>query len=256
MHSLRGPTSRVRDIGFWLVTVLFRVGAVDITQRSRPAHTLPRVDTTRVWGQPPVTNLVDMWDHSPLHLLGTQFRTLSWSQGSRKVWGVGGPWCSFSNPGGSLCYCTCAQEAISTKSAGRKWLVSGLKTIGTFLLQRVQREDNPRVGHRQVYTSHAAVRNLMPSPTPPPPLGGGLQGPALFSHDQTAGTVTICPCPCHCQCVTPKGGGGAPPMAVSRSNTSLPPNPHPISKLEPKLSHICKETSLWPLEPLSTTPRR
>ena len=30
-------------------------------------------------------------------------------------------------PGGSLCYCTCAQEAISTKSAGRKWLVSGLK---------------------------------------------------------------------------------------------------------------------------------
>ena len=30
-------------------------------------------------------------------------------------------------PGGSLCYCTCAQEAISTKSAGRKWLVSGLE---------------------------------------------------------------------------------------------------------------------------------
>ena len=30
-------------------------------------------------------------------------------------------------PGGSLCYCKCAQEAISTKSAGRKWLVSGLK---------------------------------------------------------------------------------------------------------------------------------
>ena len=32
-----------------------------------------------------------------------------------------------SPPGRSLCYCTCAQEAISTKSAGRKWLVSGLK---------------------------------------------------------------------------------------------------------------------------------
>ena len=30
-------------------------------------------------------------------------------------------------PGGSLCYCTCAQEGISTKSAGRKWLVSGLE---------------------------------------------------------------------------------------------------------------------------------
>ena len=29
--------------------------------------------------------------------------------------------------GGSLGCCTCAQEAISTKSAGRKWLVSGLE---------------------------------------------------------------------------------------------------------------------------------
>ena len=34
---------------------------------------------------------------------------------------------SVTPPGGSLCYCTCAQEAISTKRAGRKWLVSGLK---------------------------------------------------------------------------------------------------------------------------------
>ena len=40
------------------------------------------------------------------------------------VWGRG---CAFLPPGGSLCYCTCAQEAISTKSAGRKWLVSGLE---------------------------------------------------------------------------------------------------------------------------------
>ena len=30
-------------------------------------------------------------------------------------------------PGGSLCYCTCTQEAIRTKSAGSKWLVSGLQ---------------------------------------------------------------------------------------------------------------------------------
>ena len=30
-------------------------------------------------------------------------------------------------PRGSLCYCTCAKEAISTKSAGRWWLVSGLQ---------------------------------------------------------------------------------------------------------------------------------
>ena len=37
------------------------------------------------------------------------------------------------------------------------------KTIGTFLLQRVQGEDNLRVGHRQVCRSNAAVRNLMPS---------------------------------------------------------------------------------------------
>ena len=28
---------------------------------------------------------------------------------------------------GSLSYCTCTKEAISTKSAGRKWLVSGLE---------------------------------------------------------------------------------------------------------------------------------
>ena len=34
---------------------------------------------------------------------------------------------AYEAPGGSLCYCTCAQEAISTKSAGRKWLVSGLE---------------------------------------------------------------------------------------------------------------------------------
>ena len=47
----------------------------------------------------------------------------------------------------------------------------------------------------------------------PPPLEGGVQGPALhfpcfscISHDKTAGTVTVCPCPCHR--VTPKGGGG------------------------------------------------
>ena len=42
------------------------------------------------------------------------------------LWGEVRPECSIA-PGGSLCYCTCAQEAISTKSAGRKWLVSGLE---------------------------------------------------------------------------------------------------------------------------------
>ena len=41
--------------------------------------------------------------------------------------GGGGTEAHLPNPGGSLCYCTCAQEAISTKSAGRKWLVSGLE---------------------------------------------------------------------------------------------------------------------------------
>ena len=50
---------------------------------------------------------------------------------------------------------------------------------------------------------------------PPPPSGGGLQGPAPFFpcfscifHDKTAGTVTVCPCHCPCPCVTPKRGGG------------------------------------------------
>ena len=33
-------------------------------------------------------------------------------------------------PGGNLGYCTCAQKATSTKSAGRKWLVSGLEDHG------------------------------------------------------------------------------------------------------------------------------
>ena len=37
------------------------------------------------------------------------------------------------------------------------------QTIGSFLLQRVQHEDNLRVGHRQVCRSNAAVRNQMPS---------------------------------------------------------------------------------------------
>ena len=73
------------------------------------------------------------------------------------------------------------------------------------------------------------------------PPGGGLQGPALFFpcfscifYDKTAGNVTVCPCPCHCHYVTPRAGG-APPIVVSRSNTSLPPPPAPHEQVGAKI---------------------
>ena len=63
--------------------------------------------------------------------------------------GCGGGCCSCNNgnrvlspPGGSLCYCTCAQEAISTKSAGRKWLVSSLEDHRTPPPRRVPLVDS------------------------------------------------------------------------------------------------------------------
>ena len=53
-----------------------------------------------------------------------------------------------------------------------------------------------------------------------------------------------------------KGGGGGVLLRLSAVLIHpLRPPPHPISKLEPKLSDICiEEISLWPLEPLSASP--
>ena len=50
-------------------------------------------------------------------------------------------------PGGSLCYCTCAQEAISTKSAGRKWLVGGLKDHRYLSVTKSATPPPPRIAH-------------------------------------------------------------------------------------------------------------
>ena len=66
-------------------------------------------------------------------------------------------WLEF--PEGTLSYCTCAQEAVSTKRRKKFGSSVAYKTIGTFL-SKVRREDASRLATEQAkFSKGAAVRH-------------------------------------------------------------------------------------------------
>ena len=103
---------------------------------------------------------------------------------------------------------------------------------------------------------------LEPLFQPPPPPGGGSKGWLAVFHvfhayamqkalSQSV-TVTVTVTVIVTVTVSLRGGGGGPPTVVSCSNKS----PLPIGKLAHKVSDLCiAEISVWPLQPLFTTPR-
>ena len=93
-------------------------------------------------------------------------------------------------PGGRLCYCTCAQEAISTKSAGRKWLVSGLKD------------------HRYLSVTKSATRR-QPAGGTPTSKQGLCSGMHLMLSLSTDPWICLDPPP-RAASLTPTGRGGLP----------------------------------------------
>ena len=70
------------------------------------------------------------------------------------MWGGGGP-----APEGTLSYCTCAQEAVSTKRRKKFGSSVAYKTIGTFL-SKVRHEDASGWATEQAkFSKGAAVRH-------------------------------------------------------------------------------------------------
>ena len=65
--------------------------------------------------------------------------------------------CGFA-PEGTLSYCTCAQEAVSTKRRKKFGSSVAYKTIGTFL-SKVRREDASGLATEAKFSKGAAVRH-------------------------------------------------------------------------------------------------
>ena len=95
------------------------------------------------------------------------------------------------------------------------------KTIRTVLSQRMQREDNPRVGHQRVCSGPAAVRNRRP-----------LDLPYMTTEFTCVDKSTEMPSPPG-RCLSGGGGGGGPggsgpslpPVAMKITATPCPPPP-------------------------------
>ena len=96
--------------------------------------------------------------------------------------------------GGTLGYCTCAQEAISTKRRTKIGSSVACKTRGIFLSQRVRQEDDHGEDTNQKAAAPWRLAKRAPSPPPHPRAPDAAGVVQTYTATPSVGVVRCRPC--------------------------------------------------------------